>query len=77
MREIGKNETFTVSASTTGSGGTYGNYCFNRLPCGICKATMNPCPVFNGCGAGTNDYKWVPTWDTTEVPTINSTEDER
>lgn len=30
--------------STTGTGGLYTNYCYNRLPCGVCRITNSPCP---------------------------------
>ena len=36
--------------TTTGTVGSYSNYCANRLPCGVCRIMMCQCPVFNGCG---------------------------
>lgn len=48
--------------TTTGTGGLYSNYCYNRLPCGVCRIMMCQCPVQNGCGVTP-----VPTWNPNEV----------
>ena len=51
----------TITNMTTGTGSLYSNYCYNRLPCGVCRIMMCQCPV-NGYGG---DY--VPTWNPNEV----------
>ena len=49
--------------TTTVTGGLYTNYyCYNRLPCGVCRIMMCQCPVQNGRGITP-----VPTWNPTEV----------
>ena len=36
-------ESKTATATTTTS--SYTNYCYNRLPCGMCRITMCQCPL--------------------------------
>ena len=50
----------TVTTDST----AYSNYCSSRLPCGICRLTMQVCPMWNGCG-----IHIMPTWgvDNTEI----------
>ena len=50
----------TVTTDST----AYSNYCSSRLPCGICRLTMQVCPMWNGCG-----IHIMPTWgvDKTEI----------
>lgn len=47
----------------------YTNYCFYRLPCGICQRTNSMCPL----GSGT----WTPTWEVTCSTTSTSPDSEK
>ena len=45
-----------ANTSCYGTGG-FGQYCFNRLPCGICMRTNSMCPI----GGNAYPYPEVPT----------------
>jgi len=56
INELNKIPGLTTSTSGTGTddksyttcypqGESYGQYCFNRLPCGICTRTNQMCPL--------------------------------
>ena len=47
----------------------YINYCFYRLPCGICQRTNSMCPLGNGT--------WTPTWEVTCSTTSTSPDCEK
>lgn len=55
----------TINTSSTDIN-NYANYCFYRLPCGICQRTNSICPL----GGGT----WTPTWEVTCNTTSTSTD---
>ena len=65
MTECEFNKTYETSlgsdqntaSSTSTSTTTYGNYCWYRLPCGICTRTNSTCPL-----AGNNPmpYPYYP-----------------
>lgn len=35
----------TESKTATSTTSSYTNYCYNRLPCGMCRITMRQCPL--------------------------------
>lgn len=54
-------ENYTVNSGkfdTTGLINYNNNYCFNRLPCGICTRTNSFCPLGG-------QYNVTPTWGST------------
>lgn len=71
METTSTSKTYTISGSTIGSIGdfpNYSQYCFYRLPCGICTRTNEFCP-FNCNGQGTV----APSWQQPSVVYANGT----
>ena len=63
METTSTSKTYTIpDGSTLGSIGdipNYSQYCFYRLPCGICTRTNEFCPL-NCNGKGTAMPSWFP-----------------
>lgn len=51
----------------------YTNYCFYRLPCGICQRTNSMCPL----AGGTSTPTWTPKWEVTCTTGAVGTDDYR
>ena len=63
--EEGKDNMAANTTSTTTTGYGYQQYCYNRLPCGICTRTNSMCPLNTNinvtwtCGTtATNKYSF-------------------
>ena len=72
--EVNGTTTTAVPSSCT----TYGNYCWNRLPCGICTRTNQICPLggnLNPYPYSSNPYPYSPiiTWTSGEHVSVSGT----
>lgn len=56
---------FQSESKTYSCGSDYSQYCFNRLPCGICTRTGGMCPL------GGSNMPLTPTCDPMQTPTTN------
>lgn len=59
-----KGESMKNNVTGTPIVNSYSDYCWNRLPCGVCRLTNSICPMGNGCGQNP-----VITWATSEITT--------
>lgn len=60
---IKESITGEASKSYSLNNSNYGQFCFNRLPCGICTRTNQMCPF-----AGNSNMEITPTCDPIQTP---------